>query len=1047
MHPLLKEIVNDALELPAAKRRDFLTRACSGDAALLQEAEAMLEEHAALGDFLEPIKFSEGLLVRAVNEAVAARRGAGTEAVDLVGAVLDQRYQLEEQIGAGASGAVYDATDLLTGEHVAVKLFLRTRHDPGWMRREVSALRLLDLPGVVRLLDDGVHEGLPYVVMRKVAGAPFPGHPAPVSWESLAPTAIALFETLARIHAHGVFHGDLKPANVLVDSHGGPTILDLGVSSGPALAGSARSGIAGTPAYLAPEQLLGGAADSRSDLYAAGVMMYEALTSRNPHPAQSLDDLVSLRLSGTHTPLSELCPQDRPGPFELLESLLALEPGARPASAAEVAAAIAGEHRPIEFLQNHPLLSFDGTVDALVAGIARGGCIDLHGPPRAGTSACLARLAERLRGRGHRVRHLSGSAEEQPDENVEFVLLDEGAQPPDALPPGAGVVRVTRRSTANSISIPKIPEASLRGLFGGPDRLFHLREDAARELHRRTHGWPGRILAELAAWLRAGIARIRDGAVVIERSALDLLSNGLRVCAPPPAVRRRAGPGPGGEGAADDGVDRRLLGLLEVAAPGLPEEVLGAAARCEPSELKRRLRRLMTAGRVELGPEGLVESVHGTGIPGAWTREELRSAHGALAASLGGDAPGRARHILCSAEGGRLAEDARAASLRLMREGRVGRARILATEGLAAARHEGRASEEVGILEALAQIAAAEGTERALQLALYEIGRCDGRTERRDRIEMLTRVALLALRRDGARALALAEVLGRFEELGLERLRQAARVMASRCGRGDREEEVLSDLEAWAEAEDGPGARGLLMEARGWQRYLEGRFEEAIECQTRAFELADSQRTRLSALLNLTEASLEYGDLEATRRHGRNALTLAATCRHAHYEARAEYLLRASAYRGAEARAVDFELVDSVAGLRVPNLEAQILLNEAAVAWRSGDDGTARQLAGACLALWRELGNVAGSLLANAFGIAVGLPCTVLERAQLLQAARHCRLPGIGIQSLGLLARRGTPVPEDRAAARAHAAAIPQRHHRTRRELASVEECLTWLTP
>ncbi len=85
---------------------------------------------------------------------------------------------------------------------------------------------------MVRLIDEGVEEGRPFLVMERIAGTPFPGVPTPCRWPSLAKTTVTLLETLARVHASGVIHRDLKPANVLVSEDGRPTILDFGLSVG-----------------------------------------------------------------------------------------------------------------------------------------------------------------------------------------------------------------------------------------------------------------------------------------------------------------------------------------------------------------------------------------------------------------------------------------------------------------------------------------------------------------------------------------------------------------------------------------------------------------------------------------------------------------------------------------------------------------------------------------------------------------------------------------------------------------------------------------------
>jgi Protein kinase domain len=263
------------------------------------------------------------------------------------------RYQLRARLGQGGHGEVWEADDPLSGEVVAVKLL----HggfgaEPHRVRREVAVLRLLHLPGVVRLLDEGVHDGCPFLVMERVHGAPFPGgdRAPPCAWEAIAEATVAVLETLARIHAAGVIHRDLKPENILVDAEGRTTLLDFGLSIGDLLGedSSEQGRIVGTPAYLAPEQIRGDPVTPRADLYALGVLLYEALSGELPHPCSSLHELIAARLNDPPAPLGALAPLVPPAVAALVERLLSVEVEDRPASAAEVLGVLRGQ--PLERL-------------------------------------------------------------------------------------------------------------------------------------------------------------------------------------------------------------------------------------------------------------------------------------------------------------------------------------------------------------------------------------------------------------------------------------------------------------------------------------------------------------------------------------------------------------------------------------------------------------------------------------------------------------------------------------------------------------------------
>jgi hypothetical protein len=229
------------------------------------------------------------------------------------------RYEVGELLGRGGGGQVHQALDVLTGEQVAVK-FVRAM-SPGerlMLRRERAALRLLSLPGVVRLLDEGEEGGQSFLVMELLSGGtldrlagPFP------RWKE---AARALLETLGRVHHAGFLHRDLKPANVLLDAGGQPVLTDFGLAE---VADEAPSLPEGTPSYMAPEQRQGLPCDVRADLYAVGAILWElAAGARLPQPPPTTLEAPTVPEALREVILRCLRPvrQDRP---ESVEEVLA----------------------------------------------------------------------------------------------------------------------------------------------------------------------------------------------------------------------------------------------------------------------------------------------------------------------------------------------------------------------------------------------------------------------------------------------------------------------------------------------------------------------------------------------------------------------------------------------------------------------------------------------------------------------------------------------------------------------------------------------------
>jgi serine/threonine-protein kinase len=241
---------------------------------------------------------------------------------------------------------VHEADDLRTGERVALKMLKAQLHGDAAIRRrfrrEASILQALVHPGIVRILDVGQDEGdRSFTVMELLRGETLEARIArgPMPIAELRPIALAIAETLAAVHAHGVVHGDVKPANVFLPAGGAFPIrlVDFGLSKIEGLERLTRTGeLTGTPAYMAPELLTGrGTVDGRVDLYALGVVLYEALSGKLPfatqrkHPGALMMDIVT----GKATPLAGLRPDLSPHAIQVVERAMAAKQIDRPADA------------------------------------------------------------------------------------------------------------------------------------------------------------------------------------------------------------------------------------------------------------------------------------------------------------------------------------------------------------------------------------------------------------------------------------------------------------------------------------------------------------------------------------------------------------------------------------------------------------------------------------------------------------------------------------------------------------------------------------------
>ncbi len=231
------------------------------------------------------------------------------------GEVFDGRYRIDACVGEGAVGAVYRAIEVATDRPVALKVLHARLVDVDWLRerfdREARALGQLRHPGIVPVLGHGLAESGPYLAMALLEGrtlADLLRAEGPLSVERACALGLQILEAAAFAHAQGVIHRDLSAGNVFVAGAGPDErtrILDFGLVKlhgerwGPQASLTNEGEVFGTPAYMPPEQGVGGEIAASSDVYSLGVLLFELLAGRRPFTQESLPALRRAHLVDT----------------------------------------------------------------------------------------------------------------------------------------------------------------------------------------------------------------------------------------------------------------------------------------------------------------------------------------------------------------------------------------------------------------------------------------------------------------------------------------------------------------------------------------------------------------------------------------------------------------------------------------------------------------------------------------------------------------------------------------------------------------------------
>lgn len=253
------------------------------------------------------------------------------------------RYQILDTIGTGANSRVVRGFDPMIGRTVAIKLFPRELAAGEGRERFLTEARVvgqISHASIVALHDMGIDEATstPYLVMEYVEGQPLErvldkgSVPFPRACAWAADVAVALEVA----HRKGIIHGDVKPANILVNEENRVKLTDFGMAR-LASRDTKDTPLLGTPAYWCPEQIVGKPQDARSDIFSLGVVLYEMITGTRPFDSDSIQGVCSQIMSSTPLPPSHSNPSLPVGLNDLIASCLAKDPAQRRSSAEDLA--------------------------------------------------------------------------------------------------------------------------------------------------------------------------------------------------------------------------------------------------------------------------------------------------------------------------------------------------------------------------------------------------------------------------------------------------------------------------------------------------------------------------------------------------------------------------------------------------------------------------------------------------------------------------------------------------------------------------------------
>jgi serine/threonine protein kinase/tetratricopeptide (TPR) repeat protein len=294
------QLLQSALDLPAAQRDAYLRHACGGDQRLESEVRSLVAAHERADRFL-----AAPAIDLAARELAADRLDEGRQAGGdpLIGQTLSH-YRIVEKLGGGGMGVVYKAEDSRLQRPVALKFvsddLAGDAEALSRFQRESRTASALNHPHICTIYDVGEQDGRPFIAMEYLDGVTLKDRLAagPLGLDTVLRIGIQIADALDAAHTANVVHRDIKPANIFISSRGQAKLLDFGLAKmrAPArgeldvttAAGTRQGFVMGTVAYMAPEQARGELVDHRADIWSVGLVLYEMVKGTRPGPAVQL---------------------------------------------------------------------------------------------------------------------------------------------------------------------------------------------------------------------------------------------------------------------------------------------------------------------------------------------------------------------------------------------------------------------------------------------------------------------------------------------------------------------------------------------------------------------------------------------------------------------------------------------------------------------------------------------------------------------------------------------------------------------------------------